>query len=212
MDMRNLNVQRARQTHIQLQRIRDKHQPQAVVVTSELEEMLKSMARFDLHLRRRPSRPDMQDFITSPATTDLWINEQATTTLAGIFIGVNALIEEAAQLLASWWRYADKWSAVFPPPVAKWIRSLRLGLALTGSRQTQPPFFPSALLMSGHYRANGSLSLRGSARPSDPGRPSSRLGSNGQQRHSEVISGRQCPTAGSGGIGSARRILGLEGP
>jgi hypothetical protein len=120
MDMRNLNVHRARQTHIQLQRIRDKHQPQAVVVTSEPEEMLKRTARFDLHLRRRPDLPDMQDFITSPTTTDLWINEPAITTLAGIFIAVNELIEEAAQLLASWWRYAGKWSAAFPPPAAKW--------------------------------------------------------------------------------------------
>jgi|HubBroStandDraft_6_1064221.scaffolds.fasta_scaffold79768_2 hypothetical protein len=120
MDMRNLNVHRARQTHIQLQRIRDKHQPQAVVVTSEPEEMLKMTARFDLHLRRRPNLPDMLDFISSPSTTDLWIDEPATTTLAGMFIAVNELVEEAAQLLASWWRYARKWPDVFPPPAAKW--------------------------------------------------------------------------------------------
>jgi hypothetical protein len=120
MDMRNVNMHHARQTHIHLQRIRDKHQPQAVVVTREPAEMLKMTARFDLHLRRRPDLPDMQDFVASPTTTDLWINEPAQTTLAGIFIAVNELIEEAAQLLASWWRYTDKWSLAFPPPATKW--------------------------------------------------------------------------------------------
>jgi hypothetical protein len=120
MDMRNLNVHRARQTHIQLQRIRDKHQPQAVVVTSTPDEMLKMTARFDLHLRRRPNLADMQDFITSSTTTDLWINETAATTLAGVGIAVNELTEEASQLLASWWRYTGKWSTVFPPPATKW--------------------------------------------------------------------------------------------
>jgi hypothetical protein len=35
-------------------------------------------------------------------------------------IAVNELIEEASQFLASWWRYAGKWSAVFPPPASKW--------------------------------------------------------------------------------------------
>jgi hypothetical protein len=120
LEMRNLNMHRARQTHIQLQRIRDKHQPQALVVTSEPAEMLKMTARFDLHLRRRPGLPDMQDFITSPTTSDLWINEPAATTLAGIFLAVNELIEEAAQLLASWWRYAGKWPKAFPPPAEKW--------------------------------------------------------------------------------------------
>jgi hypothetical protein len=125
MDMRNLNVHRARQTHIQLQRIRDKHQPQAVVVTSEPEEMLKMIARFDLHLRRRPDLPDMHDFISSPTTTNLWINEPAGTTLAGVFIAVNEMIEEAAQLLASWWRYIRKWPDAFPPPTVKWtLKSL----------------------------------------------------------------------------------------
>jgi hypothetical protein len=120
MDMRNVNMHRARQTHIQLQRIRDKHQPQAVVVTREPAEMLKMTARFDLHLRRRPGLPDMQDFIASPTTTDLWIDEPAPTTLAGTFIAINELFEEAAQLLASWWRYAGKWSLAFPPPTTKW--------------------------------------------------------------------------------------------
>jgi hypothetical protein len=67
-----------------------------------------------------PNLPDMLDFISSPSTTDLWIDEPATTTLAGMFIAVNELVEEAAQLLASWWRYARKWPDVFPPPAAKW--------------------------------------------------------------------------------------------
>jgi hypothetical protein len=120
LGMRNLNVHRARQTHILLQRTRDKHQPQIVVFTAEPEEILKMTARFDLHLRRRPDLPDMHDFISSPATTDLWINEPASTTLAGVFMALNALIEEASHLMASWWRYARKWPAMFPPPTTKW--------------------------------------------------------------------------------------------
>jgi hypothetical protein len=118
--MRNLNVHRARQSRIRLQRMRDTDSPQLLVATSEPEQMAKETARFDLHLRNRPDLPDMHDFITSPMTNDLWINERATTTLPGIFEVVNALVEEASQFLASCWRYAGKWPAEFPLPVARW--------------------------------------------------------------------------------------------
>jgi len=118
--MRNLNVHRARQARIRLQRMRDTDEPQLLVKTSEPEQIAKETARFDLHLRNRPGLPDMHDFITSPMTSDLWINEPATTTLPGIFEAVNALVDEASQFLASCWRYAGDSPTEFPPPVAKW--------------------------------------------------------------------------------------------
>jgi hypothetical protein len=62
----------------------------------------------------------MQDFVTTEKTTDLWINEAVSTTLSGTLMALNALIEETAQWLASWWRYAAKWPSCFPPPASKW--------------------------------------------------------------------------------------------
>jgi hypothetical protein len=118
--MRNLNVHRARKTHILLQRVRDTGQPQMIAFTAHPEEVAKKTARFDLHLRRRPDLPDMHDLIISPTVTDLWINERATTTLPGVFKGVNDLIEDATRFLADWWQYARKWPNEFPPPVGKW--------------------------------------------------------------------------------------------
>ena len=120
LNMRNLNVHRARQTHTLLQRTRASDQPQLLVATAEPHEIHKSMARFDMHLRRRPNLPDMQDFITTPKTSNLWVNETASTTIAGVYGSLNALIEEAAEWLASCWRHARKWPSYYPVPTQTW--------------------------------------------------------------------------------------------
>jgi hypothetical protein len=114
--MRNLNVHRARQVHILLQRLRESDQPQMIVFAADPVEVAKRTARFELHLRQRPGLPDMQDFITSRSPADLWINEPATTTLPGVQMTVHQLVEEAAHFLLEWWRYAAKWPTRFPPP------------------------------------------------------------------------------------------------
>jgi hypothetical protein len=77
-------------------------------------------ARFDLHLRRRPSLPDMYDFIVSADAAELWLDERATTTLSAMLMMVNELVEEAAHFLLEWWNYAARRPALFPPPPKAW--------------------------------------------------------------------------------------------
>lgn len=138
--MRNLNVHRARQVHVFLQRTRDQAQPQVLVMTATPEEVNRQMARFDLHLRKRPDLADMQDFVTAPSPGDLWINERAGTTLPGILSLTNDLMEEACQYLASCWRYAGNWSTLFPPPVSAWTLPQQPWPSFDGIAPSTTPF------------------------------------------------------------------------
>jgi hypothetical protein len=117
--MRNLNVHRGRQIHVLMQRLRAPEEPQLLVFDQEPKELTVSAALFDLHLRNRPGLPDMQDLITADEGR-VWLGETADVTLAGLLSLVLALVEEASQFLLSWWAYAEKWGAFFPPPVEAW--------------------------------------------------------------------------------------------
>jgi hypothetical protein len=158
--MRNLNVHRARQVHILLQCLRDSGQPQMIVFAADPVDVAKRSARFDLHLRCRPQLPDMQDFIASPATGDLWINERATTTLPGIVIMVDELIEEAAHLLLAWWEYASKWSATFPPPPMAWLLDQPPWPSFDGVSPSATPFPVDVGLVGPHMEKRLRLAER----------------------------------------------------
>jgi len=119
--MRNLNIHRGRQVHTLVQRLKSPEESQMIVFDRDPGELTRTTARFDLHLRNRPGLPDMQDFITSEKRQDLWISEPATVTLPGVLAVVNSLTEEASEVLLSYWHYAEKWGALFPPPVGKWL-------------------------------------------------------------------------------------------
>lgn len=119
--MRNLNIHRGRQVHTLVQRLKSPEEPQMIVFDRDPGELTRTAARFDLHLRNRPDLPDMQDLITSKTRQDLWISEPATVTLPGILGFVNSFTEEASNVLLSYWRYAEKWGKLFPPPIEKWV-------------------------------------------------------------------------------------------
>ena len=120
LGMRNLNIHRGRQVHILLQRLKESDTPQMIVFDSDPVGLERQAARFDLYLRNRPDLPDMQDLISVSHDSDLWVYEAATITLPGIFKLVNNLVEEAAHFLLSWWNYAGRKSAQFPPPAKEW--------------------------------------------------------------------------------------------
>jgi hypothetical protein len=92
--MRNLILMthRARQERILLQQTIEKGEPQLAVVTDTPADVTDTW-RFDLHLRKRPALPDMQDFTVPGAITDLWIAERATDTVAAVLLLATGLVE-----------------------------------------------------------------------------------------------------------------------
>lgn len=139
--MRNLHVHRAHQNRILLQRAITPGEPQVLFVSSTPEADMKSMARFDQHLRRRPHLADMEDYVLSPTVSDLWLDEKAQVTLAGVFDAANEFVEDAAHFLLAWWRYAEKWSSTaFPPPKKAWKPAQALGPSFGGAAPSGSKF------------------------------------------------------------------------
>jgi hypothetical protein len=117
--MRNLNVHRARLTRVMLGRGKEDDHPVIVVFSSEPIDLTKG-AKFDMHLRKRPHLPDMQDFITAPKAEDLFLNETTETTLFAVLHLTDAFLEEAASFLLTWWRRIEGQVKDFPAPTGKW--------------------------------------------------------------------------------------------
>lgn len=158
--MRNLNVHRARQVHILLQRVRNPDQPQLLVFDQDPVAVTKQTARFDLHLRRRPSSPDMHDFIASSATVDLWLSERATTTLPGTVLMANELVEEAAHFRLEWWNYAASRSALLPPPSQAWALASAVTPSFDGVAPATAPFRVDVGLVGPHMTERLALAER----------------------------------------------------
>lgn len=117
--MRNLNVHRARLTRVMLGRGKDDDHPVLLVFSSEPIDLTKD-AKFDMHLRKRPQLPDMQDFITAPQAEDLFLNETTETTLFGVLHLAAVFLEDAASFLLAAWRQSEGQLADFPSPPGKW--------------------------------------------------------------------------------------------
>jgi hypothetical protein len=73
-------------------------------------------ARFDLHLRKRPHLPHMQDFITAPQAEDPFLNETATTTLYGVLSASASLLNDCAGWLVTCWKATASQTSDSPPP------------------------------------------------------------------------------------------------
>jgi hypothetical protein len=142
--MRHQRVHRARQNRVLIQRTRDEGEPQVVLFTEDPEALTAEIARFDVHLRRRPQLADMEDFVLSPDPSALWLGEPIGVTLAGVFEAANEFCEEAAQFLLAWWRYAGKWRRCFPPPGGDaWAPAQTIGDSFAGVAPPAVPFRPA---------------------------------------------------------------------
>jgi hypothetical protein len=106
MAMRNLLTHRARQQRVLLQRTIEAGGPQLAVVTDTPADVAATW-RFDLHLRRRPSLPDMQDFTLPGPPNNLWIGERATDTVAGVLLLASELIDGVSEHLLDVWQQTE---------------------------------------------------------------------------------------------------------
>jgi hypothetical protein len=141
---RHQRVHRARQNRVHIQRVREDDQPQVLLLTEDPGAVNAQVARFDIHLRRRPHLADMEDFVLAPDPNDLWLAEPAEVTVAGVFDAANEFVEEAAHFLMAWWRYADKWRRCFPPPAGRaWEPEKALGASFDGVAPRTTPFRPA---------------------------------------------------------------------
>ena len=132
--MRNLHAHRAHQSRVLIQRTIEPGDPQVLFVSKTPDADMMAAARFNQHLRRRPRLADMEDYVLSPTVDDLWIDEPAQVTLAGVFDAANEFVEDAAHFLLAWWRYAEKWSSTsFPPPRQAWKPTQALGRSFGGA-------------------------------------------------------------------------------
>jgi hypothetical protein len=144
--MRILNVHRPRQVNVLLQRTLEPGEPQLAFVANdpaEASEVMKASARFDLHLRQRPQLSDMQDLIEAPRARDIWIAEPAQTTMPGVFLAVNEMVEEVAENLLDQWIAIDGQLADFPPPMSSWKPSRKLPMGFAGVSGITAGFAPA---------------------------------------------------------------------
>jgi hypothetical protein len=131
--MRVLSTHRARQTRIFVQKTRDDDQePPLIILSSNPEEINRAAATFEFRLRRRPQVPDMQDLIDVRLAHKLWINEPATTTLPGVSLVVNELLEEWAEHLLATWQKAGDHPQDFPVPTSSWAPERQLPTGFAG--------------------------------------------------------------------------------
>jgi hypothetical protein len=150
IDMRHLNVHRARQIHMWLQKTREDGEPQLTVATGDPDTVNRQMARFELHLRQRPGLSDMQDLVSTGDISGLWINERADVTLSGIGAVTVLLIEEIAHFLLSWWTYTRDHQADFPEPAASWRIVHPLPAQFKGVAPSATPFPLSSARVNPH--------------------------------------------------------------
>jgi hypothetical protein len=139
--MRNLHIHRAHQSRVLFQRRIAPCEKQQLVLSKTPEEDVMRAARFDHHLRRRPHLADMEDYVLTGKVNELWVQEPAAVTVGGVFDAGDLFIEDAAQFLLRWWRYAEKWSSTsFPPPRKAWRPQTTLGPSFGGAAPTGMPF------------------------------------------------------------------------
>jgi len=144
--VRHLNIHRARQINVLLQRTKDDDQEALIFVAEDpttVDEVTKTMARFDLHLRQRPQLSDMQDLIEAPKATDIWIAEPAQNTLAGVFLTTNQLVEEIAGFLLDQWVAIGDNSTDFPVPADKWKPDRNIPAGFEGVTGVASSFKPA---------------------------------------------------------------------
>ena len=153
---RNLQIHRARQVRIFLARGDDADAPKLAVPAEHAQELSLESITFDLFLRRRPEVCDMQDLIEVPRAQDLWINEPAATTLPGVFLAANDLIEEASRFLLDSWLAIAGPSTDFPAPASKWALAPGLTDGFEGVAPRGDEFAPSG----SQLRANPALADR----------------------------------------------------
>jgi hypothetical protein len=91
----------------------------------------------------------MEDFVLAQDPTDLWLAESAEVTVAGVCDAANEFVEQAAEFLLAWWRYADKWRRLFPPPPGRcWEPERAFGPSFAGVAPAATPFVPATGLGS----------------------------------------------------------------
>jgi hypothetical protein len=159
MAMRNLMTHRARQERILLQQTVEKGEPQLVVVTDTPSDVTDTW-RFDLHLRKRPSLPDMQDFTMPGAITDLWIAERATDTVAAVLLLAAGLVEALAERLLDIWNQAAAAPTDYPAPAAAWARAPEPGPSFDGITGAASAFRPGGGLAHGQLGRGLDLAQR----------------------------------------------------
>jgi hypothetical protein len=141
MAMRNLMTHRASQERILLQQTIEKGEPQLAVVTDTPSDVTDTW-RFDLHLRKRPALPDMQDFTVPGAITDLWIAERATDTVAAILLLATGFVEALAERLLDIWECAAAAPSDYPAPAAFWVLTPEPGPSFDGITGAASAFRP----------------------------------------------------------------------
>lgn len=142
MAMRNLMTHRARQERILLQQTIDAGHPQLAVVTDTPSDVTNTW-RFDLHLRKRPSLPDMQDFTKPGSLSDLWIAERAIDTVAALLMLVGNLVEAVAERLLDIWQNSETSPSDYPSPRAVWALAPEPGPSFDGITGAASAFRPS---------------------------------------------------------------------
>jgi hypothetical protein len=160
--MRVLNVHRPRQVNVLLQRTLEPGEPQLAFVANdpaEASEVMKETARFDLHLRQRPQLSDMQDLIEAPHASDIWIAEPAQTTMPGVFLAVNEMVEEVAECLLDQWISIEGQPADFPPPLSSWKPSRNIPPGFAGVSGITAGFKPAGGQIHTHPKLAKRLAL-----------------------------------------------------
>jgi hypothetical protein len=151
--MRVLNVHRPRQVNVLLQRTIEPGEPQLAFVADDpaaASEVIKATARFDLHLRQRPQLSDMQDLIEAPRAHDIWIAEPAQTTMPGVFLAVNDLIEDTTKYLLDQWIAIEARLSDFPPPISSWKPNRTIPAGFAGVTGITSGFTPAGGQMHTH--------------------------------------------------------------
>ena len=141
MAMRNLMTHRARQERILLQQTIEDGRPQLAVVTDTPSDVTDTW-RFDLHLRKRPSLPDMQEFTRAGALADLWMKEPVADTLPALLLLVGELIDGVAERVLAVWEQAEATPSDFPAPAARWALESEPGPSFDGITGAASAFRP----------------------------------------------------------------------
>jgi len=159
MAMRNLLTHRARQQRILLQQTIASGEAQLAVVTDTPSDVTDTW-RFDLHLRKRPSLSDMQDFTLPGAMSNLWIAEPATDTVPGVLMLAGGLVDAVAGRLLVVWEQAAASPADFPAPLSKWTLEPEPGPSFDGMSGVASAFRPAGGVAHGQLQRRLDLAAR----------------------------------------------------
>lgn len=119
LELRNALLHRAKNFMLMFNRPRQSQ----IEVVSENDEFPWWLVRFDPNLSKRPWLPDMAMFPTADTITDAVIAEPSSTTLRGLAMALNDLVEAATALLLELWDAADTGALQLPAPTAAWRAS-----------------------------------------------------------------------------------------